>query len=70
MSRAPQWAQELIGFDRPSILTRNLIEPALRLDARRLRANASSTPRCKRRLMLVCNALRSRTWCGEPVCSE
>ncbi len=44
MSRAPQWAQELIGFDRPSILTRNLIEPALRLDARRLRW-AFGTPR-------------------------
>ena len=44
MSRALQWAQELIGFDRPSILTRNLIEPALRLDASRLRW-AFGTPR-------------------------
>src|ERR1700752_457862 len=37
MSRAPQWARELIGFDHPSALTRTLIEPALQLDARRLR---------------------------------
>ena len=37
MSRAPQWARELIGYDRPSALTRRLIEPALQLDARRLR---------------------------------
>jgi uncharacterized protein (DUF2236 family) len=37
MSRAPQWAQELIGFDRPSALTRTLIGPALQSDARRLR---------------------------------
>jgi uncharacterized protein (DUF2236 family) len=44
MSRAPKWARELIGFDRPSALTRALIEPALRLDARRLRW-AFGTPR-------------------------
>jgi uncharacterized protein (DUF2236 family) len=37
MSRAPHWASELIGFDRPSALTRRLIEPALQFDARRLR---------------------------------
>jgi uncharacterized protein (DUF2236 family) len=37
MSRAPQWAQELIGYDRPSALTRTLIGPALQSDARRLR---------------------------------
>ena len=44
MSRAPKWARELIGFDRPSALTRGLIEPALQLDARRLRW-AFGTPR-------------------------
>jgi uncharacterized protein (DUF2236 family) len=44
MSRAPRWAQELIGFDRPPALVRNLIDPALRLDARRLRW-AFGTPR-------------------------
>ena len=44
MSRAPKWAQELIGFDSPSTLTRSLLEPALRLDARRLRW-AFGTPR-------------------------
>jgi uncharacterized protein (DUF2236 family) len=44
MSRAPKWAQELIGFDRPPALTRNLIEPMLRLDAFRLRL-AFGTPR-------------------------
>lgn len=37
MSRAPKWAQELIGYDRPSSLTRTLIGPALQFDARRLR---------------------------------
>ena len=37
MSRAPHWARELIGFDRPSALTRRLLEPALQFDARRLR---------------------------------
>jgi uncharacterized protein (DUF2236 family) len=44
MSRAPQWARELIGFDRPSALTRVLIDPALQSDARRLRW-AFGTPR-------------------------
>jgi len=44
MSRAPRWARELIGFDQPSALTRTLIEPALQLDARRLRW-AFGTPR-------------------------
>lgn len=44
MSRAPRWARELIGFDRPSVLTRGLIEPALRFDARQLRW-AFGTPR-------------------------
>jgi uncharacterized protein (DUF2236 family) len=37
MSRAPKWAQELIGYDRPSALRRTLIGPALQFDARRLR---------------------------------
>ena len=37
MSRAPRWAQELIGFDRPSAVTRALMGPMLRLDAKRLR---------------------------------
>lgn len=37
MSRAPAWARELIGYDRPSALTRRLIEPALRFDAAQLR---------------------------------
>ena len=44
MSRAPSWARELIGYDRPSALTRRLIEPALHLDARQLRW-AVGTPR-------------------------
>jgi uncharacterized protein (DUF2236 family) len=44
MSRAPQWARELIGFDHPSLLTRRLIDPALQMDARRLRW-AFGTPR-------------------------
>ena len=44
MSRAPQWARELIGFDNPGALTRRMIEPALQLDARRLRW-AFGTPR-------------------------
>ena len=44
MSRAPRWARELIGFDQPSALTRTLIEPALQMDARRLRW-AFGTPR-------------------------
>ena len=44
MSRAPKWAQQLIGFDRPSALARGLIEPMLQLDARRLRW-AFGTPR-------------------------
>jgi uncharacterized protein (DUF2236 family) len=37
MSRAPKWAQELIGYDRPSMATRALAGPMLRVDARRLR---------------------------------
>ncbi|HEX2213098.1 MAG TPA: oxygenase MpaB family protein [Mycobacterium sp.] len=45
MSRAPGWAGELIGYDRPSGLTRRLIEPALQFDARQLRW-ALGTPRC------------------------
>jgi uncharacterized protein (DUF2236 family) len=44
MSRAPRWARELIGFDHPCALTRMLIEPALQMDARRLRW-AFGTPR-------------------------
>ena len=37
MSRAPRWAQELIGYDRPSMTTRALTGPMLRFDAQRLR---------------------------------
>ncbi|MEO3759465.1 oxygenase MpaB family protein [Mycobacterium sp. B14F4] len=44
MSRAPRWARELIGYDRPTALTRRLIEPALRFDAHQLRW-AFGTPR-------------------------
>jgi uncharacterized protein (DUF2236 family) len=44
MSRAPRWARELIGFDHPPALIRTLIDPALQLDARRLRW-AFGTPR-------------------------
>lgn len=44
MSRAPEWAAELIGYDRPSALTRRLVEPALQFDARQLRW-AFGTPR-------------------------
>jgi uncharacterized protein (DUF2236 family) len=44
MSRAPQWARELIGYDRPPTATRMLTGPTLRLDAQRLRW-AFGTPR-------------------------
>jgi uncharacterized protein (DUF2236 family) len=44
MSRAPRWVQELIGFDRPSVATRALMGPMLRVDAQRLRW-AFGTPR-------------------------
>lgn len=44
MTHAPDWARELIGFDRPSALTKRLIEPALRFDATQLRW-AFGTPR-------------------------
>jgi uncharacterized protein (DUF2236 family) len=44
MSRAPEWARELIGYDRPSALTRRLVAPALQLDARQTRW-AFGTPR-------------------------
>ena len=44
MNRAPHWARELIGYDRPSAVTRRLIEPALQFDARQLRW-AVGTPR-------------------------
>jgi uncharacterized protein (DUF2236 family) len=44
MSRAPGWAAELIGFDRPTPLAGLLIGPALRADASRLRW-AVGTPR-------------------------
>jgi uncharacterized protein (DUF2236 family) len=37
MSMAPRWAQELIGYDRPPMLTRALMGPMLRLDAQRVR---------------------------------
>ena len=44
MSRAPLWARELIGFDRPPPVTKALIEPMLQFDARRVRW-AFGTPR-------------------------
>ena len=44
MTRAPAWARELIGFDRPPLAMRPLIGPLLQLDARRLRW-AMGTPR-------------------------
>ena len=44
MSRAPQWAQELVGYDRPPMPTAALMGPMLRLDAQRLRW-AFGTPR-------------------------
>lgn len=44
MSRAPRWARELTGHDRPSALTRRVYEPALQLDAR-LHRWAFGTPR-------------------------
>lgn len=44
MTRAPEWARELIGFDRPPLAMRPLIQPMLQLDARRLRW-AIGTPR-------------------------
>lgn len=44
MTRAPLWARELIGFDRPPLAMRPLITPLLALDARRLRW-AMGTPR-------------------------
>ena len=37
MSLAPRWAQELIGYDRPPMLTRALTAPVLRMDAHRVR---------------------------------
>lgn len=47
MSRAPRWAAELIGYDRPSPATTAMIAPYLRLDARTLRW-ALGTPACAR----------------------
>jgi uncharacterized protein (DUF2236 family) len=44
MSNAPRWTRELIGFDRPSLITRRLIGPYLHADARMLRW-AFGTPR-------------------------
>lgn len=44
MSLAPRWARELIGYDRPPMLTRTLMAPMLRLDAQRVRW-AFGTPR-------------------------
>ncbi|CAA0120743.1 Uncharacterised protein [Mycolicibacterium vanbaalenii] len=44
MIRAPRWARELIGYDRPAALTRSLYEPVLQLDAR-LHRWAFGTPR-------------------------
>lgn len=37
MTRAPSWARELIGFDRPPLAMRPLIQPMLHADARRVR---------------------------------
>ena len=47
MSRAPRWARELIGFDRPPAVTRALMGPMLRMDAQRLRW-AFGAPACLR----------------------
>ena len=44
MSRAPRWAQELVGYDRPPMVTRRLMGPMLRLDAQHVRW-AFGTPR-------------------------
>lgn len=44
MIRAPRWARELTGYDRPAALTRGLYEPALQLDAR-VHRWAFGTPR-------------------------
>lgn len=44
MYYAPPWARELIGFDRPPVLTRALVEPELLLNARLTRW-AFGTPR-------------------------
>lgn len=44
MSMVPRWAQELIGYDRPPMLTRVLTGPVLRLDAQRVR-RAFGAPR-------------------------
>jgi uncharacterized protein (DUF2236 family) len=44
MTRAPEWARELIGYDRPPLAMRPLLQPLLQLDARRLRW-AIGTPR-------------------------
>lgn len=44
MIRAPRWARELSGYDRPPALTRRLYAPALALDAR-LHRWAFGTPR-------------------------
>lgn len=47
MSIAPRWARELVGYDRPPVVTRALIPPVLRLDAQRVRW-AFGAPRCLR----------------------
>jgi uncharacterized protein (DUF2236 family) len=44
MRRAPRWARELIGYDRPPPVTRRLIDPYLGLDATTVRW-AFGTPR-------------------------
>lgn len=44
MIRAPRWARELTGHDRPEALSRRIYEPALQLDAR-LHRWAFGTPR-------------------------
>jgi uncharacterized protein (DUF2236 family) len=44
MSRAPRWARELIGYDRPPAPTRRLIDPYLGVDAATVRW-AFGTPR-------------------------
>ena len=44
MIRAPRWARELTGHDRPAVLSHTLYEPVLQLDARMHRW-AFGTPR-------------------------
>jgi uncharacterized protein (DUF2236 family) len=59
MTRAPGWARELVGFDRPPALTRVLLEPMLHVDARRLRW-AFATPRFRELAMARVNGVPAR----------